>query len=92
MIALLTQYGTNAHVEYIGVVVQTKPMNEGGKVLAGKFFDCTNYPDPEALFDDVTEWVKNQRVKRLYQADDLFAPELCDCGCGERSHRQYDGA
>ena len=92
MIALLTQYGSLGEVEYVGVVVQTKPIKQGGRIVIGKFFECANYPDPEAACDGVMEWVKNQKVKILYQTDGLIACELCDCGCGERSHRRYEGA
>ena len=93
-IALMTMYGTEREVEYVGVVIQTAPIDDGGEVIAYQFFDLADYPDARAIADAVAAYADRYGVKTMYkngEGDELFPPEYCErCECGERAYRKLD--
>ena len=89
--AFLQGYGTDDHVDYYTVAIQSGGVIDGGKVLDHAFFWTKDHADMDEFTDAIMQYLKNWKVKEVRYVPVILPWTYCDkCDCGALTFMVYD--
>ena len=89
--AFLQGYGTDDHVDYYTVAIQSGGVIDGRKVLDHAFFWTKDHVDMDEFTDAIMQYFRKWKVKEVRYVPVIFPWTYCDkCNCGELTFMVYD--